>query len=189
MKIARDQLAPDLRGSPGCGVPPIARWRLVGFGFLRIVFGVVWAIDAQFKWQPAFVDGFTGYLSSAMSGQPHAIEAWIGFWLDMVQVEPYLFARLTAICETLLAISLILGLFTNVACAGGAMLALMIWSVPEGFGGPYAAGATDIGTSIIYVFVFAALFLSSAGSHLGVDQYLGPKLGRWAILASGQDAT
>jgi len=31
-------------------------------------------------------------------------------------------------------------------------------AIPEGFGGPYTAGATDIGTGIIYAVVFAALY-------------------------------
>ena len=35
---------------------------------------------------------------------------------------------------------------------------LLVWSVGEAFGGPYAAGSTDIGTAIIYAFVFAALY-------------------------------
>jgi thiosulfate dehydrogenase [quinone] large subunit len=163
-----------------------AGWRRAGLGVLRIAFGVVWAIDASFKWQPAFVQGFTGYLSGALKGQPHAVQVWITFWLHVVEVDPLLLARLTAIAETSLAVALILGLLTNLACVGGATLSLMIWSTAEGFGGPYRPGATDIGTSIIYVFVFAAIVLSSAGRHLGLDHWLGPKLGRWAFLASGR---
>jgi hypothetical protein len=34
---------------------PLARWRLTGIGVLRIVFGLVWAVDAWFKWQPDFI--------------------------------------------------------------------------------------------------------------------------------------
>ncbi len=167
------------------GLPAVTDGRLVGFGVLRIVFGMVWAIDAQFKWRSAFVDGFAGYLSGAMEGQPHAVQRWIGFWIDVVGVDPPLFARIIAVCETLLALVLLLGVLTNLACVCGAMLSLTIWTIPEGFGGPYTAGATDIGTGIIYVFVFAALLLASAGRYLGFDQYLGTKLGRWAFLASG----
>lgn len=29
-----------------------AQWRLNGIGLLRILFGIVWGIDAWFKWQP-----------------------------------------------------------------------------------------------------------------------------------------
>jgi hypothetical protein len=34
------------------------------------------------------------------------------------------------------------------------VFSLLIWSVAEGFGGPHTSGATDIGTSVIYVVVF-----------------------------------
>jgi thiosulfate dehydrogenase [quinone] large subunit len=169
----------------GAPSPALAGWQQNGLGLLRIAFGVVWAIDASFKWQPAFVHGFTGYLKGAMDGQPQAVQDWIGFWIGIVQTEPHLFARLVAVTETLLAIALILGVLTNLACVGGAALSLMIWSTAEGFGGPYAPGATDIGTSIIYVFVFAALLLTSAGRYLGLDRRLGPMLKCWALLASG----
>jgi hypothetical protein len=33
----------------------ITGWRLTGIGLLRIAFGLVWAIDAWFKWQPDFI--------------------------------------------------------------------------------------------------------------------------------------
>ena len=76
----------------------LSSWRYRGIGVLRMVFGVVWAVDAWFKWQP---------------------------------------------------------------------------------------GSTDIGAAIIYVLVFAALFLANAGLTMGVDRWLTPALGRWGVLASG----
>ena len=166
-------------------LPPTAEWRQSAWGVLRIAFGIVWAIDASFKWHPAFVAGFTHYLAGAMKGQPQAIDAWIGFWLRVVQFAPAAFARLVGVTESLLALSLITGTLVNTACVAGALFSFMIWSCPEGFGGPYTPGATDIGTSIIYIFVFAALFLASAGRRLGIDRLLGPRLGRFAFLASG----
>jgi hypothetical protein len=36
-----------------------SRRRMEGIAALRIAFGVVWAVDAWFKWQPSFVGGFT----------------------------------------------------------------------------------------------------------------------------------
>ncbi len=33
----------------------LAAWRMKGIGILRIVFGLVWAVDAWFKWQPDFI--------------------------------------------------------------------------------------------------------------------------------------
>jgi len=43
----------------------LAPWRQTGIGLLRIAFGLVWAIDAWFKWQPAFINNFTNYLTGA----------------------------------------------------------------------------------------------------------------------------
>jgi thiosulfate dehydrogenase (quinone) large subunit len=179
------RLSPNLFVRPGerADLPRWASRRLMGIGFLRIGYGLIWAIDAWFKWQPGFVDNLTGYLK--IDGQPAAIAAWITFWLRMVSVNPHVFAYLQASAETSLALCLILGAFTNLTCGCGFLLSLFIWSVPEGFGGPYVPGATDIGTGIIYALVFAGLFLASAGLTYGADQRLTSKIGRFGFLASG----
>ncbi len=162
------------------------KWRKNGLGLARILFGFIWAIDAYFKWQPSFVSGFSTYLSGALDGQPALVRDWIGFWINVVQVNPVFFAHLVALAETALALALIFGVFSNLAYLGGSLLALVIWSTAEGLGGPYTAGSTDIGSAIIYVFVFAMLFLARAGRNWGLDRWIGPRLNGWAFLASGQ---
>lgn len=174
--------ASDVRLTPSFA---LARWRAMGLGVLRFVFGIAWAIDAQFKWQPAFQNKFVSYLTGALTGQSAPVKSWIRFWIDIVQVDPHRFAQVVALGETALAVALILGLLSNLADLGGMLLTLVIWSTAEGFGGPYKAGSTDIGTAIIYFFVFVALFFSQSGLHLGVDRRLTPMLGRWGWLASG----
>lgn len=96
-----------------------------------------------------------------------------------------MFAYLAAIGETAIAVALIFGVFTNLTAVFGSLLALMIWSTAEGFGGPYASGSTDIGGSVIYVLVFAGLLLSSSGLYLGFDGKLTAALGRFGYLPSG----
>ena len=160
-------------------------WRETGFGCLRIVFGVIWSFDASFKWRPAFIDHFAAYLSQAAEGQPRAERAWIDFWIDVVKVEPHAFAYFIAVAETLIAILLLVGLFSNLTYVAGVALSLVIWSTAEGFGGPYMPGSTDIGTAIIYAIVFIALFLASAGRYVGLDGLLADRLGRVRSLASG----
>jgi len=164
---------------------PLAQWRLNGIGLLRILFGIVWGVDAWFKWQPDFVNNFTTYLSGAQAGQPWPIHHWIVFWTNTVGVDPTVFAYATAVGETAIAIALIVGAFTNLTSVVGVLLSLIIWSTAEGFGGPYHPGSTDIGAAIIYPLVFAGLFLSSAGRYYGVDSKLTPALGRFGYLASG----
>jgi nitrite reductase (NO-forming) len=159
--------------------------RSLAIAFTRIAFGLVWAIDAYFKWQPAFANNFVSYLQETFDGQPAVIQAWLDFWIKFVGINPHLFARIVALGETGIAIGLILGLFSNLAYVSGALLSLVIWAVPEGFGGPYTTGATDVGTGIIYVFVFLGLFLLSAGHYYGLDRILRDKLGKWGFLSSG----
>ena len=168
---------------------PFASWRLTGIGVLRIVFGIVWAVDAYFKWQPDFINNFMTYLNDAAEGQPPAVQSWINFWMNIIHVNPQPFAYLIAFGETALAIGLIFGVLSNLTNILGILLASVIWSTAEGFGGPYVAGSADIGSAVIYVLVFVGLFLSRAGLYLGLDKYLTPRLGRWGFLASGSLAT
>lgn len=160
-------------------------WRLKGLGVLRIVFGLVWAVDAWFKWQPAFFAQFVDYLMGAHEGQPALVSAWIGFWVNVVRVDPHVFAHLVAIGETALAVGLLFGLFSNLVNLAGLLLSLVIWSTAEGLGGPYSAGSLDVGSAIIYALVFAGLYLSRAGLYLGMDRTVGRWLGRTNWLASG----
>lgn len=153
------------------------------FAVLRIVFGCVWAIDAYFKWQPAFINNFTGYLTGAIEGQPSLVQAWIDLWVRGVGVDPHLFAIIVALGETAIAIGLIFGLFTKVAHVGGMMMALVIWSTAEGFGGPYMPGSTDIGAAIIYFILHLALWLGKSWRHYSLDALLREKysfsMGAW----------
>src|SRR5438093_13083598 len=55
----------------------LAQWRLNRIALLRILFGMVWGIDAWFKWQPDFVNNFTTFLAGAQDGQPWPIHHWI----------------------------------------------------------------------------------------------------------------
>jgi thiosulfate dehydrogenase (quinone) large subunit len=163
----------------------LSPWRAKGIAILRIVFGLVWAVDAWFKWQPSFIDNLTSYLTGALSGQSPQIRAWIHFWHHVVGIDPRLFGYLTAIGETFLAVALILGAFMGLSTVLGVVLSVGIWTTAEGFGGPYAAGSTDIGAAIMYALVFAGLYLAQAGLIWGLDRRLTPALGNWGWLASG----
>ena len=163
----------------------LASWRLTGIVILRIVFGLVWAVDAWFKWQPDFTGNFSDYLTGALKDQPAAVKAWIDLWINAVSVDPHVFAHAVAVGETLVALGLIFGVLSHLTDLGGILRSLVIWSTAEGFGGPYMAGSTDIGAAIIYALVFVGLFRSSAGIYVGLDRRVTTALGRWAFLASG----
>lgn len=154
-----------------------------GFALLRIAFGCVWAIDAFFKWSPAFINNFTDYLSSAAEGQSPLVQGWIHLWVMGVGVDPHLFAIVVALGETAIAIGLIFGLFTKVAHIGGMAMSFVIWSTAEGFGGPYIAGSTDIGAAIIYLLLHLALWLGKSWRYYSLDSVMrskyGISIGRW----------
>ena len=146
------------------------------FAILRIIFGSVWLIDASFKWNPAFLNNFTDYLSQGAQGQSALVQAWIHLWMTGVSVDPHFFAIIVAIAETAIALGLIFGLFTRLAIVGGIAMTLVIWSTAEGFGGPYVSGSTDIGTAIIYALVFVALWLGQCWRYYSIDSLLKKKL-------------
>jgi thiosulfate dehydrogenase (quinone) large subunit len=175
------------RSSRGRIRRPWPTWRTKGIAALRILFGLIWAINAWFKWHPVFQRNIVETVTGAKAGQAGPIQAWIAFWGHIVASNPMLFAHLLAATETAIAVFLILGLLGNLTDVVGMVLALGIWSTAEGFGGPYKPGdSTDIGTAIIYAVVFAILLMISASRYYGLDQWLTPRLGRFGFLASGR---
>jgi len=155
------------------------------FGALRIVFGGIWAIDASFKWQPAFINNLTDYLNEGAQGQPAAVQWWVNLWIHGVSIDPHFFAILVALGESAIAIGLLFGLLTKIAMSGGIAMALVIWSTAEGFGGPYQAGSTDVGAAIIYALLFLALWAGKSWRQYSIDARLRKSgaakmlLGRW----------
>jgi thiosulfate dehydrogenase (quinone) large subunit len=167
-------------------VPAPINWRQRGIGVLRIIFGFVLVVAATLKWQPQFQNTFVEQVSAAQAGQPALVQRWISFWANLVSINPLLFARMEATTETALAVFVIFGIFSNLTSIVGIFLSLGIWSIPEGFGGPYVPGhSTDIGTAFPYAILFAVLLCISAGRYYGLDQWLTSRLGRLGFLASG----
>ncbi len=52
-------------------------WRKKGIGIFRILFGLIWLVDAWFKWQPDFINKFTDYLTGALDGQPASVQFFV----------------------------------------------------------------------------------------------------------------
>ncbi len=154
---------------------------------LRIVFGILWAIDASFKWRPAFVNGgFKDEVAGAAQGQPGWLHPWFQFWIRLLASHGRLFAYATALLESLIAAGLIVGFARRPGYIVAVVFSLGIWAIPEGFGGPYTAGATDIGTGVIYAVVFAALYgleMAVSPSAWTVDGWLGRRFPWWESFA------
>jgi len=101
-------------------------------------------------------------ISDAGQGQPSWLQPWFGFWSQTVSANPGFFVTTIGALELALGFALLLGFMRKVAYTAGIFLSLVIWSVPEGFGGPYGPSSTDIGTGIIYAFVFLLLMIINA---------------------------
>jgi thiosulfate dehydrogenase [quinone] large subunit len=160
---------------------------LTGAAIVRILFGIVWSIDAIFKWLPGFIGGQTlGHeLGGAADVDVPVVHQWLLLWNGIGTGDPHAFAVAIAIIETVFALLILVGAFSNFAFLGSALLSLGIWSGAEGFHLPWGTpGQTDLGPSVGYIIASLALFYAAAGSTWSVDRWLAPRLGRLAWLAS-----
>jgi uncharacterized membrane protein YphA (DoxX/SURF4 family) len=153
---------------------------------IRVVFGVVWLIDGSFKFQPGITDTFTQLIQQAGAGQPAWLLPWFNFWFNVVSQNPAFWVYVVGLGEVLIGIALILGGLRKITYVVGMVLSLFIWAVPEGLGGPYGPGSTDIGTGIIYAFVFLSLMIFNAmegPSKYSADTYIEKRVKWWHKLA------
>jgi nitrite reductase (NO-forming) len=170
-------------GTPAVAARPYAQWPKTT---VRIVFGIIWLIDATLKWLPGFRAGYADALHEGADGQPAWLRGWFNFWINLQEPRAAFFAYLVAIVETLIAVAVILGFARKLTYLAAIVLSLLIWSTAEGFGGPYTAGSSDIGTAIIYALVFASLLCFSyyeGTPRLSLDYYLERRIGWWHRVA------
>jgi uncharacterized membrane protein YphA (DoxX/SURF4 family) len=186
--------ARDQRETPTASAPsesPSVR-RLHKAAIVRILFGVVWAIDAIFKWLPGFVHGQTlnEELGKASSVKTPVIHQWLQLWHGIGTPHPAVFAVVIAIIETLIALGLILGAWSNLTFITSAVFSFGIWSSAEAFHLPWTrSGITDLGPSVAYIFASLALFAAAAGATWSADAaFLRRRMGRHAWLTSPDSA-
>jgi len=137
---------------------------------VRIVFGLVWAVDAALKWTPHFINGYLEHLDEGSVGRPGWLQPWFQFWHDLQSPAPRAAAYFVAITETLIAVALLLGVARKLTFLSATAFSLMIWAIPEGFGGPYTGRGADVDVSagLIYALVFVSLLFITAD---GPDSY------------------
>lgn len=153
---------------------------------VEILFGLIWGIDGALKFVPGFVSTFPHMLQSAAAGQPAWLGGWFLFWSGAAAGNPAIFVYAIGLLELALAFALIFGFMRKMAYGGGIALSLLIWAVPEGFGGPYGPGSTDVGTGIVYAIAFLFLFalaLYRRQDRLSLDALIGRKIRWWKKIA------
>jgi hypothetical protein len=174
----------NLLSTPG-GVQVLRRLHVAAV--VRIAFGVIWTIDAVFKWLPGFIHGQTlgDELGGAADIHTPIVHQWIVLWHSVATSQPGAFAIVTAIVETLIALGMLFGVFSNLVFIGSAVWSLGIWSSAEGFGLPWnESGVTDLGPSVGYVFASLALLLAFGGAAWSLDNRYRPVLTRFGWLCS-----
>lgn len=180
VNIAQEHHSAASAGS-GSRTPPPRATVLV-----RLLFGLAWAIDAVLKWLPGYRHTFLSQLHGAAGGQPTFLHGWFTFWIGLQSHASTVFADLTGLAETTLALVLLFGVARRAGYAMGIIYSVLVWSVGEGFGGPYVSGSTDIGAGIIYALLFGALlaFALPAGQEpLSLDRVLERRWGWWKQIA------
>jgi uncharacterized membrane protein YphA (DoxX/SURF4 family) len=166
--------------------------RLRGAAAVRIGYGLVWAIDASFKWLPGFVHGQTlnDELGKASTVHTPLIHQWVQLWHTVAMSAPGAFAVGTAIVETVIAVCLVFGAFTNLVAVGSAVFSFGIWSAPEAFHLPWSKpGITDLGPSVAYIFASLALMYAGAGAIWSLDSKIQPLLGKYGWLCGSNPLT
>ena len=153
---------------------------------VRVLFGVAWFLDGIWKFQPGMADTFVSMTNSSIAMNPAILQPWASFWAGQVAANPGFFVILIGSLELALGFALIFGFMRKIAYTGGILLSLFIWCIAEGLGGVFMAGVTDIGTAIVYVYVFLLLLIIEATygvSRYSLDYYIEKKVKWWKKLA------
>lgn len=153
---------------------------------LRIVFGVFWAIDGVLKFSPGLASAFPDMIRGAASGQPSWLAGWFYSWASIVSLNPDFFVYSAGIVELFLAFCIIAGFMSKLAYVITFFVSLLIWAVPEGFGGPYGPNSTDIGTGVVYAltsFLLLTINAHCGASRYSLDRIIENRYARWRFLA------
>jgi nitrite reductase (NO-forming) len=154
----------------------------------RLLLGVAWLTDGVLKFTSGFVNDFLSSVQTSQANAPGWLSGWFSFWATQASSNATAIVYTVGGLEVALGLALVFGFMRKIAYAGGVILGLLIWAVPEGFGGPYQSGAggTDIGTGVIYAIAFLGLILINATygpSRFSLDYLIERRFPAWARVA------
>lgn len=156
---------------------------------LRVLMGIVWTYDGFLKFYSGFAGNFLSTLQSNQSSNPSWLSGWFQFWINVTGSNQVGIVYTVGFFEMALGIALLLGFMRKLAYTGGIVLALLIWSIAEGFGGIFQTitpASTDVGTGIMYALALYGLVLINAAqgpSRYSVDYYIERRFPGWARVA------
>jgi nitrite reductase (NO-forming) len=154
----------------------------------RLLLGVAWFTDGVLKFTSGFVNDFLSAVQESQASAPSWLAPWFNYWTAQATSNSTLIVYTVGTLEIALGLALLLGFMRKIAYLGGVILGLLIWAVPEGFGGPYqtGGGGTDIGTGIIYAIALLGLIVINATygpSRYSLDYYIERRFPGWARVA------
>jgi uncharacterized membrane protein YphA (DoxX/SURF4 family) len=163
---------------------------------VRKLFGLAWGLDGALKLLPQTPFWFSERVLASSIGQPVWLRGWFAFWVQQASANASLDVYAVMGLEFALTFALVAGFLRKTAYVGGIALSLLIWAVPEGFGGPYGPGTFDIGVGIVYAFFFLSLLALEAspeanrGTLDAMIERRVPAWSRWAeIVPQGRSLT
>jgi nitrite reductase (NO-forming) len=158
--------------------------------FARILLGLALLIDGYLKFQSGYNNQqFLADVQSQQQSAPSWLSGWYSFWATQATNNSNAIVYSVGTLELLIGLALVFGFMRKFAYVGGIALTLLIWAIPEGFGGPYTvsgSAATDVGTGIIYAIAFVGLIAISAtygSSRFSIDYYIEKRFPAWARLS------
>ncbi len=153
--------------------------------FLRLLVGTVLAVDATLQFLPG-ASPQVAYLLVVGAGQEQpALSGWFSYWASVIAGDPGFWWYGTGILMACLATCLILGVARRLAYVTGSFFGLLLWAIPNGFGGPYVAPHTDVGAGLLYALLFLFLLQMDSVSgpvRLAGDVMLERRWPKWRVL-------
>ncbi len=153
---------------------------------IRIIFGLFWLINASLKWKSSYSLNLSAQLQGAVSNQPGWTHAWFNIWVNLTSNNAKQVAILVALSQTLIALFLIFGFARKLTYYLAVIFSLLVWTIVEGFNGPYLAASNDFGAGIIYTIIFISIYgldRLSEPPMWSVDNYLNRKISWWHKLS------
>jgi hypothetical protein len=135
---------------------------------LRILTGVIWVFNLLFIVIPS-ADYWSTFTSVAQSYGPSTLGG--SGVANFVAANPLIFAGLIALATAYLAVALVLGVTTRLACVVGVAASIVFFFTQ--FGTTFALpGGTDVGAHPLYIVIYVALWIGGAGQSWSVDGLL-----------------
>ena len=160
---------------------------------LRMLFGGVWIADGLLRFFPGTYSQLSYWLVVMVEdGQPLWLMGWFSAWASLISGSPAFWWYGFGLMELAIGFCLFTGFVRRPVYLFGLALSIFLWTVPQGFGGPYGPGSTDMGTGILYAVVFLALLhLDSVSGppRFTLDTALGRRWPGWQRLVQARAQT